>query len=1107
MFSPAAALLLGMGCMWFVVPFFLVHVAGRAACCLRRTSAALVIALATFAASPAVEADTLDWNTRPATNLRTGATDALTYGTAPAQITVTTSGSTSGAFDGAGPNILAIEPTSTSNGTTGYVNTFMNASVDDESVFQTTTISFTEPVYNVSVIVGDIDGGPTFSLSGAAFNDIVEFRAVNAATGATILPTSGTPATALVTWNAATGRALSTNTNITNGNGNVTVTFAGPIRSFTIRHIAGANSTVTNPTAQFVFIETVTYTRSPLLTVQKTSLNGTGTFTFDRSNSLNTGTTPWSGTTTSTSVTTTVAGTPVTGSPGILFATSTATTLTETGPSGWDITSSPVTCTDSNSAVSGNPASFSATVSGLVVTVAATNIRAGANITCAITNNRRPILTLVKTVTNDNGGTEVVAAWTLTATGPTTISGASGTAAVTSQPVAPGDYALSETGPAGYAAGAWSCTAGTLVGSNLTLAYGQTATCSINNNDISPVLTLVKTVTNDNGGTQVVAAWTLTATGPTTISGASGTAAVTSANVNAGVYALSESGPAGYAASAWSCTAGSLSGSNLTLTPGTTATCTINNNDISPVLTLVKTVTNDNGGTEVAGAWTLTATGPTTISGASGTAAVTNANVNAGVYALSETGPAGYAASAWSCTAGTLVGTNLTLALGETSTCTINNNDIAATLTLVKVIDGDVTPSAVPGFTLTATGPTTISGVTGAVAVTNASVSAGAYTLSESGPAGYVFDGWSCTAGTLVGTSLSLPLATTATCTVTNYRIPTFAVQKITTGGFGGPFSFTDSGVVGSFSDITTTSAGVAQPASPTPLFAAFGTPVTITESMSLAWIAGGVTCSDANAANTGNSNPVATSSTESVSIPAAANRKGAIITCVFTNAAAAPALSMTKTPDVASVNAAGQTVNYAILVSNSGNTTLGPITVADALGAVTCPSSGGSTVTLLAAGGSETCSLSYTVPQAVLDSNGGGDGDIDNTASATATYNGSPVNGGASATVALVITPALVIDKSASTGGPVNANDVYTYTFRVRNTGNVTITGVVVNDTFNGYGVAPVPGSEVMFADAAPLGDSSDGAANGSWDSLAPGDEIAFTASYTVVQGDIDNP
>ncbi len=348
-----------------------------------------------------------------------------------------------------------------------------------------------------------------------------------------------------------------------------------------------------------------------------------------------------------------------------------------------------------------------------------------------------------------------------------------------------------------------------------------------------------------------------------------------------------------------------------------------------------------------------------------------------------------------------------------------------------------------------------------------------------------------------------------ALCTVTNSKTPVVKVQKITTGGVGGPFTFTDTGITGDFSDITTTSAGVATPASPTALEAIAGTLLTITEGLSVGWVTGGVTCSDDNAAITGNTNPVAVSAIGSVTVPAAANREGAVIACVFTNAAvvAGPSLSMTKTPSVVSVNAAGQTVVYSIQVNNTGGTVLGPIAVSDTLGTVICPSSGGSSIILLASSASETCSFSYVVPQAVLDNNGGGDGDIDNTASSSATFGGSPVTSSASATVALVVAPGLTINKEANSAGPVSAGDTITYTFRVRNTGNVTITGVGVNDTFNGYGLPPMPGGETMFADAAPLGDSADAMADGFWDALAPGDEIEFTASYTVVQGDIDNP
>ena len=106
----------------------------------------------------------------------------------------------------------------------------------------------------------------------------------------------------------------------------------------------------------------------------------------------------------------------------------------------------------------------------------------------------------------------------------------------------------------------------------------------------------------------------------------------------------------------------------------------------------MKTVTNDNGGTAAVGAWTLTATGPTTITGITGAPAVTNAPVNTGTYTLSETGPAGYAAGNWSCTAGTLTGSSLVLPLNSVSaTCTINNDDQPATLTLVKVVNNGTT--------------------------------------------------------------------------------------------------------------------------------------------------------------------------------------------------------------------------------------------------------------------------------------------------------------------------------------------------------------------------------------------------------------------------------
>lgn len=111
----------------------------------------------------------------------------------------------------------------------------------------------------------------------------------------------------------------------------------------------------------------------------------------------------------------------------------------------------------------------------------------------------KPILTLVKQVVNTGGGTQTADAWTLTATGPTTISGLTGSAAVTGVTVDPGNYVLSESGPAGYTATQYSCSfngTAPVLATSLTLNNGNTVVCTITNTfQPAPVLTVTKTAT------------------------------------------------------------------------------------------------------------------------------------------------------------------------------------------------------------------------------------------------------------------------------------------------------------------------------------------------------------------------------------------------------------------------------------------------------------------------------------------------------------------------------------------------------------------------------------------------------------------------------------
>ena len=98
------------------------------------------------------------------------------------------------------------------------------------------------------------------------------------------------------------------------------------------------------------------------------------------------------------------------------------------------------------------------------------------------------------------------------------------------------------------------------------------------------------------------------------------------------------------------------------------------------MLTLAKTVINNDGGGATPANWTLSGAGPTPITGISGSPSVTNAVVNPGVYTLSESaGPVGYTASSYSCVINggpAVVSNSITLTLGDNAVCTITNDDI-----------------------------------------------------------------------------------------------------------------------------------------------------------------------------------------------------------------------------------------------------------------------------------------------------------------------------------------------------------------------------------------------------------------------------------------------
>ncbi|HLM84153.1 MAG TPA: hypothetical protein VK254_03015, partial [Candidatus Bathyarchaeia archaeon] len=326
--------------------------------------------------------------------------------------------------------------------------------------------------------------------------------------------------------------------------------------------------------------------------------------------------------------------------------------ITESGPDGYSFSSG----TGANCTFNGSIAT---------ATVAAGN--PPKNASCTFTNIvQESHLTLVKTVTNNNGGSAATTDWTLSASGPTSISGATGSGAVTNAIVSAGAYTLSESGgPSGYTASNYSCVKNNdsaVDGNSITLAPGDNATCTITNDDQPGTLIVKKVVVNNNGGTKQAQDFSFSVDG-----GASQAFESDGQNdltVDADTYDVTEPAVDGYTTTYNNCT-------NVVVPNGGTATCTITNNDQAATLTVIKHVVNDNGGTKTAGAFTMNVTG-SNVSDSSFAGAEdpgTTVTLNAGAYSVDEDAVFGYAKTIGADCSGTI-------ANGDHKTCTITNDDI-----------------------------------------------------------------------------------------------------------------------------------------------------------------------------------------------------------------------------------------------------------------------------------------------------------------------------------------------------------------------------------------------------------------------------------------------
>ncbi len=190
-----------------------------------------------------------------------------------------------------------------------------------------------------------------------------------------------------------------------------------------------------------------------------------------------------------------------------------------------------------------------------------------------------------------------------------------------------------------------------------------------------------------------------------------------------------------------------------------------------------------------------------------------------------------------------------------------------------------------------------------------------------------------------------------------------------------------------------------------------------------------------------------------------------------------------------------GQEIAYTFKVKNTGNVTLTSVMVTDLIGGVTVI---GGPIVSLAPGAEDTSTFTatYTITQADIDA-----GMFTNSAEVVGTPPSGPnvtdtsdessytendptvITICTTASIALIKESTVPVDPTTGCSTVVVGQEI-AYTFKVKNTGNVTLTSVMVTDLIGGVTVI---GGPIV--------------------SLAPGaeDTSTFTATYTITQADID--
>ncbi|SDD82047.1 conserved repeat domain-containing protein/gliding motility-associated C-terminal domain-containing protein, partial [Algoriphagus faecimaris] len=181
------------------------------------------------------------------------------------------------------------------------------------------------------------------------------------------------------------------------------------------------------------------------------------------------------------------------------------------------------------------------------------------------------------------------------------------------------------------------------------------------------------------------------------------------------------------------------------------------------------------------------------------------------------------------------------------------------------------------------------------------------------------------------------------------------------------------------------------------------------------------------------------------------------------------PSINLIKSADKDAVSEAGELITYTLTATNTGNVTLSDVTITDPLTGLE------EVIETMAPGEVVELTTTYTVTQEDLDS-----GEIVNVAVAEGqSPDETPVSDEATETVESLQLPAIEMVKTSDTDEIQAAGQVIIYTLTVTNTGNVTLTDIVVTD--------PMTGLEVNVA------------------TLSPGTSEVIETEYVVTESDLE--